>query len=200
MEIFTAFNWEHFLSAFSVLLAIIDPIGIMPIVMDMRERGKVINPSKAVIYSFSLMLAFFFIGDWVLDLFGVDVHSFAIAGGVIILLMAFEMVLDITIFKDSEHSGISSTYVPLVFPLLAGAGSFTTLLSLKAEYANVNILLALLANAVVVFFVLRSTDRLRAFLGVGGTYFARKFFGIILLAISVKLLTSNLMHVINSLN
>ena len=197
MEYFSAFNTVEFLSAFIVLFAVIDPIGIMPIVLSIRDKGKIIDPGKAVFYAFSLMLIFFFVGDWILNLFGVDINSFAVAGALIIFLMAIEMVLDIEIFKDSSIAANNATMVPLVFPLLAGAGSFTTLLSLKAEYAGINILIALLVNAVVVFIMLSATAHLQRMLGKGGIYFTRKFFGIILLAISVKLFTSNLLHFIN---
>ena len=200
MEIFSAFNTVEFLSAFIVLFAVIDPIGIMPIVLSIRDKGKVIDPKKAVFYAFSLMLIFFFVGDWILNLFGVDINSFAVAGALIIFLMAIEMVLDIEIFKDSSIAANNATMVPLVFPLLAGAGSFTTLLSLKAEYASINILVALLVNAVVVFIMLSATSHLQRMLGKGGIYFTRKFFGIILLAISVKLFTSNLLHFINTVS
>lgn len=200
MEIFSAFNTVEFLSAFIVLFAVIDPIGIMPIVLSIRDKGKIIDPGKAVFYAFSLMLIFFFVGDWILNLFGVDINSFAVAGALIIFLMAIEMVLDIEIFKDSSIAANNATMVPLVFPLLAGAGSFTTLLSLKAEYAGINILIALLVNAVVVFIMLSATAHLQRMLGKGGIYFTRKFFGIILLAISVKLFTSNLLHFINTMS
>ena len=200
MEIFSAFSTVEFLSAFIVLFAVIDPIGIMPIVLSIRDKGKIIDPKKAVFYAFSLMLIFFFVGDWILNLFGVDINSFAVAGALIIFLMAIEMVLDIEIFKDSSIAANNATMVPLVFPLLAGAGSFTTLLSLKAEYAGINILIALLVNAVVVFIMLSATSHLQRMLGKGGIYFTRKFFGIILLAISVKLFTSNLLHFINTMS
>ena len=171
----------------------------MPIVLSLREKGKVINVKKAVCYSFALMFLFFFVGDWILNLFGVDINSFAVAGGVIIFLMSLEMILDVEIFKDSSHMAKNATFVPLVFPLLAGAGSFTTLLSLKAEYSSVNILAALSLNAVVVYIILTTTSLLETLLGKGGIYFTRKFFGIILLAIAVKLFTSNLLHFIHSL-
>ena len=197
MDYFSSFNLVEFLSAFIVLFAVIDPIGIMPIVLSIRDKGKIINSGKAVFYSFSLMFLFFFVGDWILNLFGVDINSFAVAGALIIFLMAIEMVLDIEIFKDSSIAANNATMVPLVFPLLAGAGSFTTLLSLKAEYSGINIFLALLVNAVVVYIMLRSTAFLQKALGKGGIYFTRKFFGIILLAISVKLFTSNLLHFIH---
>lgn len=199
MDFFSSFSGTEFLSAFIVLFAIIDPIGIMPIVLSLREKGKVINVKKAVCYSFALMFLFFFVGDWILNLFGVDINSFAVAGGVIIFLMSLEMILDVEIFKDSSHMAKNATFVPLVFPLLAGAGSFTTLLSLKAEYASVNILAALSLNAVVVYIILTTTSLLEKLLGKGGIYFTRKFFGIILLAIAVKLFTSNLLHFIHSL-
>ena len=199
MDILSLFSTVEFLSAFIVLFAVIDPIGIMPIILSIRDKGKVISPNKAVLYSFGLMFLFFFVGDWILNLFGVDINSFAVAGALIIFLMAIEMVLDIEIFKDSSIAANNATMVPVVFPLLAGAGSFTTLLSLKAEYASVNILLALLLNAVVVYVMLKSTAYLQRLLGKGGIYFTRKFFGIILLAISVKLFTSNLLHFINTM-
>ena len=198
MEFFSAFNFVEFISAFIVLFAIIDPIGIMPVVLSLRDKGRVINTKKAVFYSFALMFLFFFVGDWILGLFGVDINSFAIAGGVIIFLMSLEMILDIEIFKDSSHLANNATFVPLVFPLLAGAGSFTTLLSLKAEYASVNILAALALNSIVVYVILSATAYIEKVLGKGGIYFTRKFFGIILLAIAVKLFTSNLLHFINS--
>lgn len=199
MEFFSLFNTVEFFSAFIVLFAVIDPIGIMPIVLSIRDKGKIINPVKAVFFAFGLMFLFFFLGDWILNLFGVDINSFAVAGSLVIFLMALEMVLDIEIFKDSSIAANDATIVPLVFPLLAGAGSFTTLLSLKAEYASVNILFALVVNAVVVFVMLSATAFLQRLLGKGGIYFTRKFFGIILLAISVKLFTSNLSYLISQI-
>lgn len=199
MEFFSSFSSVQFLSAFIVLFAIIDPIGIMPIILSIRDKGKSINTVKAVFFSFGLMFMFFFVGDWILELFGVDINSFAVAGALVIFLMAIEMVLDIEIFKDSSIAANDATIVPVVFPLLAGAGSFTTLLSLKAEYSSINILLALLVNAAVVFVMLSATSYIQGLLGKGGVYFTRKFFGIILLAISVKLFTSNLLHFIHTM-
>lgn len=200
MDFFASFNSVEFLSAFIVLFAVIDPIGIMPIVLSIRDKGKIINPVKAVFFAFGLMFLFFFVGDWILNLFGVDINSFAVAGSIVIFLMALEMVLDIEIFKDSSIAANDATIVPLVFPLLAGAGSFTTLLSIKAEFASVNIIMALLLNALVVFAMLSATSFLMRLLGKGGIYFTRKFFGIILLAISVKLFTSNLSYLINQIS
>ena len=197
---FSSFNWVDYLSVFSVLFAVIDPIGAIPIVISLRDRGKIIKSGKAVIYAFSLLLLFFFVGDALLKLIGVDINSFAVAGALVLFLLALEMVLDIVIFKDTAVAGNDATYVPVVFPLLAGAGSFTTLLSLKAEYTSMNILAALFTNALVVFLVLVSTKRISRILGKAGLYFVRKFFGIILLAISVRLFTSNLSYLIESIS
>ena len=190
-------NFLDFFSAFIVLFAVIDPIGAIPIVISVREQGRAVSALKAVAYSFILLCIFFFAGEGLLNLFGVDINSFAVAGGLVLFLMAMEMVLDIEIFKNSGPIKEAS-YVPLVFPLLAGAGSFTTLLSLRAEYSASNILLALCANMLVVYIVLMTTGRIQRMLGKSGMYFIKKFFGIILLAISVRLFTSNLSYLIQS--
>ncbi len=196
----SSFSWVDYLSAFSVLFAVIDPIGAIPVIISLRDRGKTIKSGKAVIYAFGLLLLFFFVGDALLGLIGVDINSFAVAGALVLFLLALEMVLDIVIFKDTAVAGNDATYVPVVFPLLAGAGSFTTLLSLKAEYSSTNILAALFTNALVVFVVLITTRRISRILGKGGLYFIRKFFGVILLAISVRLFTSNLSYLIESIS
>lgn len=198
MEFIYDFNLMHFLSAFIVMFAIIDPIGTIPIIVGIRESGKRIDAGKAVLYSFSLMILFFYLGDWMLSLFGVDINSFAVAGSLILFLMALEMVLGIEIFKDFNEIAGNATYLPVVFPLLAGPGSFTTLLSLKAEYATLNIFLGLFLNAVVVYLMLKFTKRVQKVLGRGGVYFMKKFFGVILLAISVKLFASNISYLISA--
>lgn len=200
MEFLNDFDFMHFLSAFIVMFAIIDPVGTLPIIVSIRESGKRIDAGKAVFYSFSLMVIFFFLGDWMLGLFGVDIHSFAVAGALILFLMALEMVLGIEIFKDFGELAGNATYLPVVFPLLAGPGSFTTLLSLKAEYATLNIFLGLLLNSIIVFFMLKFTTRVQNMLGRSGVYFMKKFFGVILLAISVKLFTSNISHLIGQIS
>jgi multiple antibiotic resistance protein len=199
MEILDGFNFMNFLSAFIVMFAIIDPVGTMPIIVGIRESGKRIDAGKAVFYSFSLMILFFYLGDWMLSLFGVDINSFAVAGALILFLMALEMVLGIEIFKDFGELAGNATYLPVVFPLLAGPGSFTTLLALKAEYATLNIFLGLMLNAVVVYFMLRFTKTVKRFLGKSGVYFMKKFFGVILLAISVKLFTSNISYLLGNI-
>ena len=188
---FTNFNFQQILSAFIVLFAVIDIIGAIPIIIDLKDKGKDVNALKATLISFLLLLGFFYAGDILLRLFHVDIESFAVAGAFVIFLLSLEMILDIEIFKNQGPIK-EATLVPLVFPLLAGAGSFTTLLSLRAEYASVNIIVALILNMLWVYFVVRMTRKGERALGKGGIYLIRKFFGIILLAISVKLFMSNI--------
>lgn len=188
---FTNFNFQQILSAFIVLFAVIDIIGAIPIIINLKDKGKDVNALKATLISFLLLLGFFYAGDILLRLFHVDIESFAVAGAFVIFLLSLEMILDIEIFKNQGPIK-EATLVPLVFPLLAGAGSFTTLLSLHAEYASVNIIVALVLNMLWVYFVVRMTRKVEKVLGKGGIYLIRKFFGIILLAISVKLFMSNI--------
>lgn len=188
---FTNFNFQQILSAFIVLFAVIDIIGAIPIIIELKDKDKDVNALKATLISFLLLLGFFYAGDILLRLFHVDIESFAVAGAFVIFLLSLEMILDIEIFKNQGPIK-EATLVPLVFPLLAGAGSFTTLLSLRAEYASVNIIVALVLNMLWVYFVVRMTRKVEKVLGKGGIYLIRKFFGIILLAISVKLFMSNI--------
>jgi len=192
---FSAFNWQQMTSAFIVLFAVIDIIGSIPIIINLKEKGKDVNALKATLISFALLIGFFYAGDMMLKLFHVDIESFAVAGAFVIFLMSLEMILDIEIFKNTGPIK-EATLVPLVFPLLAGAGAFTTLISLRAEYAPINIVLALILNMVWVFIVLKLTDRIERMLGKGGIYVIRKFFGIILLAISARLFTANITSLI----
>ena len=189
------FNIQEFISAFIILFAVIDAIGATPIIISLRESGKVIKPMKATWLSTLLLVSFFYVGEVMLKLFHVDIASFAVAGSLVIFLMAIEMLLDVEIFKFKGPSG-EATIVPLVFPLIAGAGSFTTLLSLRAEYADINILLGLLANMAFVFFVLTMTDLVQRWIGKGGVYVVRKFFGVILIAVAVRLFTDNIAELI----
>ena len=178
---FTNFNFQQILSAFIVLFAVIDIIGAIPIIIDLKDKGKDVNALKATLISFLLLLGFFYAGDILLRLFHVDIESFAVAGAFVIFLLSLEMILDIEIFKNQGPIK-EATLVPLVFPLL----------SLRAEYASVNIIVALILNMLWVYFVVRMTRKVERVLGKGGIYLIRKFFGIILLAISVKLFMSNI--------
>lgn len=182
-------------STFIVLFAVIDIFGATPIVLDLKAKGRPVNALKATLISGGMMVLFFFAGDIILRIFSVDIESFAVAGAFIIFLMSIEMILDIEIFKNIGPIK-EATLVPVVFPLLAGAGSFTTLLALKAEYATVNILIGLLLNMVLVFIVLHFLDYVERVVGKAFIYLLRKFFGIILMAVAVKLFTSNLQHML----
>lgn len=183
------------MSAFIILFAVIDIIGSIPIILDLKQKGRPVNAIKATVIAFALLVGFFYAGDMMLKLFQVDIASFAVAGAFVLFMMSLEMILDVEIFKNNGPIK-EATLVPLVFPLLAGAGAFTTLLSLRAEYHPVNIILALTANMVFVFIVLKITDRVERLLGKGGIYVIRKFFGIILLAISARLFTANITSLI----
>ncbi len=184
-------NTQQVLSAFIVLFAVLDVFGSTPIIIDLKQKGRPVSALKATLISTSLLVGFFFAGDVMLKLFSVDIESFAVAGALVIFLMALEMILDIEIFKNLGPIK-EATLVPVVFPLLAGAGSFTTLLSLRAEYASVNILIGLGLNMLIVYCVLRATERVERILSQSAIYLMRKFFGIILLAIAVRLFTANI--------
>jgi len=185
------FSFMEFFSAFIVLFAVIDIIGSMPIIIELQEKGMNVHALKATILSSLLLIMFFYAGEIVLRLFSVDVESFAVAGSIVIFLLALEMLLGIEIFKNQGPIR-EVTLVPLVFPLIAGPGSFTTLLSLRAEYASVNILIALIANMIWVYVVIRMVGTIKRTLGTGGVYIIRKFFGVILIAIAVRLFTQNI--------
>lgn len=193
------FNLKEILSAFVVLFAIIDIIGSIPVIVDLQQRRGKIEAGKVSLVSFLTMVTFLFAGEAILNLFGVNVSSFAVAGSIVIFVLAAEMIFDVRIFKY-EGPSEASYIVPLVFPLIAGAGSFTTLLSLRAEYNLLNIVIALALNICLVYAVLKATGKIERIIGKGTIYILRKFFGIILLAIAVKLFTSNLDPLLNNLS
>ena len=189
---------QQIVSAFIVRFAVIDIFGSTPIIINLKKQGRPVGAWKASSLSGALLLGFFFAGDAMLRLFSVDISSFAVAGALVIFLMALEMILDITIFKNQGPIK-EATLVPVVFPLIAGAGSFTTLLSLKAEFHSVNIITALVLNMLCVYIVIRATDWVERKISASFIYLLRKFFGIILLAISVRLFTANFMSLIHNL-
>ena len=192
------FSIQEFISAFFVLFAVIDVVGSIPVILNLKKRGKRINAGRASILAFLIFLIFFYGGEAFLHLFSVDITSFAVAGSLIIFVIALEMILDIEIFKDQPDSPKDATFVPVVFPLLAGAGALTTLLAIRAQFADINILLAVVCNMIVVYGILKMTKKLGQKLSPGIIYIFQKFFGIILLAISVKLFTTNLTFLIES--
>ena len=192
---FGPFDIWQVLSSFVFLIAIIDPFGNIPITIAMEKKGIKIHPDKVCIASLVILMAFLFLGEWMLKLFGVQIEYFAIAGGFVILLMALEMVLDITIFQNDKlegEIGNGSSIVPLAFPMYAGPGAFTALLAITAEYSTGNLCIALLLCMLVLYLVLIGTNWLTKYLGTTALYIIRKFFGIIVLAISCKLMFGNL--------
>ena len=193
---FSEFSIQELASAFMVLFAVIDITGTVPIIIDIQKNGHKISAMKAALASFAILIAFLYVGDRLLNLFSVDISSFAVAGSLVIFVLAVEMIFGIPIFKNDSPSGTASI-VPLVFPLIVGAGTLTTLLSLRAEYHIINIIIALTLNIIVVYFVLKNVTLVEKVFGKGGVYILRKYLGIILLAISVKLFTSNLTSLID---
>ena len=195
----TLFNWQQFFSAFVVLFAIIDITVSIPVILALKKKGRKISPLRAALISLVMFVVFFFIGDALLQLFHVDISSFAVAGSLIIFIVALEMILDIEIFRYNDEAGKDATFVPVVFPLVAGAGALTTLLSIRSQYDTVNILLAVAANMIIVYLVIRLAKQLERLLGPGVIYMLQKFFGIILLAVSVKLFTTNITFLIEEI-
>lgn len=192
---FGDFDIWQVLSSFVFLIAIIDPFGNIPITIAMQKKGIKINAAKVCVASLVILMAFLFLGEWILKLFGVQIEYFAIAGGFIIFLMALEMILDIVIFQNDKLEGEiseASSIVPLAFPMYAGPGAFTALLAITAEYSIGNLCISLLLCMLVLYLVLKGTNWLTKYLGATALYIIRKFFGIIVLAIACKLMFGNL--------
>ena len=184
------FDLKEFISSTMILFAIIDVIGNIPLIILLREKYKVIESEKASIVSVVIMIVFLFVGEILLNLLGVDINSFAVAGSIIILFLAAEMILGVKIYKDSNPK--TASIVPIAFPLIAGPGTLTTLISIKSEYNDVNIILAIILNMILVYIVLKSSEKIQKILGTQGINILRKVFGIILLAIGIKLFTTNI--------
>jgi multiple antibiotic resistance protein len=186
---FMTFNLSQIISTTMVLFAIIDILGAIPVVIELRRKAGHIESEKASLVAAGLMILFLFVGESLLKVIGLDVESFAIAGSFVIFFIAMEMVLGLTIFKEEAPETVS--IVPLAFPLIAGAGTMTTLLSLKTEYHTQNILVGIILNMLFVYFVLKNTNRLEKLFGKSGLNILRKAFGVILLAIAIKLFRNN---------
>lgn len=192
MNFFQAINLKEILTSTMVLFAVIDIIGSIPIIINLREKVGRIESEKASIVALLIMVIFLFIGDQILNLIGIDVYSFAVAGSILIFFIAIEMILGITLYKDEEAN--TASIVPIAFPLIAGAGTMTTLMSMRAAYADINIIIAIILNIGLVYIVLKMSAKIGAWLGKGGIGIIRKVFGIILMAIAVKLFTGNIQH------
>lgn len=191
------FDWQQFLGAFLVLFAIIDIPGSIPLILSLRKKGKIISPAKASILAFIMFMMFYYIGEAFLNLFGVDIKSFAVAGSLVIFVMACEMILDISIFKNTTDIPKDASFFPVVFPMIAGAGALTTLIAIRTQFSSLNLIMAVIANMFCVYLILLLTNQIEKKLGAGGLYMIKKFFGIILLAISIKLFTSNITFMIS---
>jgi multiple antibiotic resistance protein len=183
-------DFKNLLSVTLILFSVIDIIGSLPILIDLKDKGNHIESGKAALVSMMLMVVFLFVGEQVLKLFGVDVQSFAVAGSIILFAISFEMILGVKIFKDDKNTK-KATIVPIAFPLVAGAGTMTTIISLKAKFSDYEILTGILINIILVYAVLKSVDVLRTKLSPSFINVLRKLFGIILLAIAVKLFRDN---------
>ena len=183
------FSFKEILSVSMILFAIIDILGAIPVIIQLRQKAGRIESEQASLTSLVLMIVFLFIGEQILAVIGIDVSSFAIAGSFVIFIIAMEMVLGINFFKDEMPESVS--IVPLAFPLIAGAGTMTTLLSLKSQYATENIIVGIVINTIIVYAVLKNVQRLEALFGRTGLNILRKTFGVILLAIAIKLFRNN---------
>ena len=197
IEFISQISFVEIISVFIVMYAIIDITGSIPIFISMEDSGKHIKAFQATSVALGLFLVFFFTGEALLNLFGIDIHSFAVAGAFVLFLLALEMVMGREFIKN-ESTGSGASIVPVAFPLIAGPGAITALLSLRAEYATVNILIGLLLNIVIDYFVIRLLKKLQRWLGDEVVYVLRKFFGVILLAIALKLFANNIAIVIKS--
>jgi len=184
------FSIKEIATATMVLFAVIDIVGNVPIIISLRKKVGHIQSGKASFVAAVIMIAFLFVGDKILTLIGIDVNSFAVAGSFVLFFLAIEMILGIAIYKDEEPE--SASIVPIAFPLIAGAGTMTSILALRAEFYVENIITAIIINIIFVYIVLKSSARIERFLGRSGLSIIRKVFGVILLAIAVKLFASNI--------
>ena len=182
-------DFREIATANMVLFAVIDIVGSIPVIIDLRARFGHIQSEKASIVSAGIMIAFLFVGEEILKLIGIDVNSFAVAGSFVLFFLALEMILGIRLYRDEEAN--SASIVPIAFPLIAGAGTMTTLLSLRAEFQSVNIIIAILLNIILVYVVLKSSSKIEKRLSKNGLSIIRKVFGVVLLAIAVKLFAAN---------
>ena len=186
-------NLKEIFTVGMILFAVIDIVGSVPIIIELRKKVGHIQSEKASIVSVIIMIAFLFVGEEILNIIGIDVNSFAVAGAFILFFIALEMILGITLYKDDEDAGtITATVFPLAFPLIAGPGSLTTLLSLRAEFQIENIIVAVLCNVIVIYIVLKTSPKIERIIGANGIKIIRKIFGVILLAIAVKLFAANI--------
>ncbi|WP_053991037.1 MarC family protein [Mangrovimonas sp. TPBH4] len=185
-------NIKEIITTFMVLFAVIDIIGSIPIIIDLRKKAGHIQSEKAAIIAGIIMVLFLFLGKSILSVIGIGVNSFAVAGAFVLFFIALEMILGITLYKEEESNAMNASVFPLAFPLIAGPGSLTTLLSLRAEYRLENIIIAVILNVIFIYIVLKTSAKIERMIGQNGISIIRKIFGVILLAIAVKLFAHNI--------
>ncbi|MGB0837546.1 MAG: MarC family protein [Flavobacteriaceae bacterium] len=191
------FNIKDVFTVTMVLFAVIDIIGNIPMIIDLRQKAGHIQSEKATLIAGFILIGFLFLGKEILNVIGIDVSSFAVAGSFILFFLALEMILGITLYKNEEEDAMTATVFPLAFPLIAGPGSLTTILSLRAEYSLLNIIIGILINMIIIYTVLKLSTKIELLIGKNGIKIIRKVFGVILLAISVKLFTTNISNLIS---
>ena len=189
-------NFKEIFAAFMILFAVIDIVGNIPIIIDLRKKVGHIQSEKASLIAGVIMIFFLFIGENILSLIGIDVNSFAVAGSFVLFFIALEMILGITLYKDEDNTTMTASVFPLAFPLIAGPGSLTTLLSIKSEFSTPNIIIAIIVNVIVIYLVLKTSGKIEKIIGKNGIQIIRKVFGVVLLAIAVKLFMSNIKELI----
>ncbi len=192
MDFFSQISWAESLTVSLTLFAVIDILGSIPILLGLKEKMGEINSFHATFVSGALMILFFIAGEELLRIMGLDVSSFAIAGSIIIFFLGMEMIMGLEFFKSESGDNKSGSIVPIAFPLIAGSGTLTTIMSLKASYHQSNILIGIIVNLIVVFICLKSLKIISRLLGPVGIQIVRKFFGVILIAIAVKIFKENL--------
>lgn len=190
-DFFNTFSWPQIFKTTMVLFAVIDILGSIPLIIKLKEKAGDISPLRTSLVSLGIMVGFLILGESILNIFGVDIRSFAVAGSLIIFALALEMIMGWNLFRD-EVTGKVASIIPLAFPIIAGAGTMTSIVSLKAEFSEVNIVMGIVINVIIIYIVLRLTKRIEKLLGKGGIAIVKKVFGIILLAIAVKLFSSNI--------
>lgn len=190
-EFFSSFSWSQIFKTTMVLFAVIDILGSVPLIIKLKEKSGDISPVRTSLVSLGIMIGFLILGESILNIFGVDIRSFAVAGSLVIFALALEMIMGWHLFRD-EVTGKVASVIPLAFPIIAGAGTMTSIISLKAEFSEVNIVMGIVINVLIIYIVLRLTKKIENLLGEGGIAIVKKVFGIILLAIAVKLFSSNI--------
>jgi multiple antibiotic resistance protein len=189
-------NFKNIFTAFMILFAVIDIVGNIPIIIDLRKKVGHIQSEKASLIAGIIMIFFLFIGENILSLIGIDVNSFAVAGSFVLFFIALEMILGITLYKDEDNTTMTASVFPLAFPLIAGPGSLTTILSIKSEFSTPDIIIAIIVNVIVIYLVLKTSGKIEKIIGKNGIQIIRKVFGVVLLAIAVKLFMSNIKELI----